>query len=128
MKSFFYIITIIASLTTSCAKKTDSKKAIDSIWVPRSYESSITVYSRENQFQENESGFNIFKNGTLKVKQNSGSCGTPPIDWEIVSGEWQIKNDTLLTLKRPIWSNKNYTQNYIIVKITEDSLFLKESY
>ena len=81
-----------------------------------------------NQFQENESGFNIFKNGTLKVKQNSGSCGTPPIDWEIVSGEWQIKNDTLLTLKRPIWSNKNYSQNYIIVKITEDSLFLKESY
>ena len=69
------------------ASFTDIKKDGDlllQVWTYERFKNETITYESHIKFPKNVHGMQFKENGVLKVKQNTGWCGTPPIQYETV--------------------------------------------
>jgi hypothetical protein len=116
---------ILISLVISCSRgnRTDLN-SIEGVWVWKKSIEEIRVYTAVNYFDEDRGGIQFLKNGELRVKQNIGWCGTPPVTYETVRGTWNKTSDSTYKLEYPYWGGK-ITHDILIMKVTNSELQIK---
>lgn len=120
-----YQIILPASLLLSCTDRNNDREAtIERVWQFDTYSDSISFYKRAGNIDENEYGFQFLSDGKLKVRQNVGWCGTPPITYETVSGSWNKMSDSTIRLDYPYWGGK-IVEDLMIIKISNTALQTK---
>ncbi len=62
-----------------------------------------TYYKKAVNLLENEAGYTFKKEVVLVVRQNAGSCGTPPISYADYKGTWVLESKNILKLTYPFW-------------------------
>lgn len=123
MRKYIYILISILFLTSFSGIESD-KNFLFQVWTYESSNREKVVLKSNIKFQKNEPGMEFKENGILKVKQNIGWCGTPPIRYEIVEGTWTIDKDSTLYLEYKNW-NGIVSQKSKIIKLTSDELILQ---
>jgi hypothetical protein len=123
IKHIFGII-LFSILSTSCINESNQ---LYQTWVPVEYKNDSAIYESKWDFDENKSGIEFNSDGTLKYKRNGSYCGTPPITYEIVSGNWNSISDSLLELniKPKSKYKKQLKDTFKIVEISKSKLVLK---
>ncbi|SEL99495.1 hypothetical protein SAMN04487910_3844 [Aquimarina amphilecti] len=96
-------------------------------WIYNYYQNGNLIYKSKRKFKKDKSGIEFKENGTIIRKQNSGWCGTPPINFEIVSGTWKNVSDSLIKIEYKDWSGiRNDTLQ--IIELSKSKLILKPIY
>ncbi|WP_298545885.1 hypothetical protein [uncultured Aquimarina sp.] len=129
MKIPNYILILILFGVFSSFQGSESKSSdfLFQKWVYKDYQNENLVYESKRKFKKDKSGFEFISNGTIIRKQNSGWCGTPPIDYEIVSGTWKNISDSVLEIKYKYWGGLA-KDTLKIVELTKSKLILKPIY
>lgn len=123
MRKYIYIFICILFLTSFSGIESD-ENFLFQVWTYESSNREKVVLKSKTKFQKNEPGIEFKENGILKVKQNNGWWGTPPISYEIVEGTWTIDKDSILYLEYKNW-NGIVSQKSKIIKLTSDELILQ---
>ncbi|MEL1243106.1 hypothetical protein AAEO56_02435 [Flavobacterium sp. DGU11] len=76
------------------------------------------------KFKKNDGGYKFGKNGVLTVKQNSGWCGTSPIDYEIVEGTWKVVNDSVIHVEHKYWGG-TISEDLHIISLSKSEMAFK---
>ena len=98
--------------------------SIEKVWQWSKYSDSTYFYKVSNDIDQTEGGFQFLNDGKLKVRQNIGWCGTPPISYETVLGSWNKISDNTIRLNYPYWGGK-IVEDILIVKISNSELQFK---
>ena len=129
MKILNYIVIFSLFLAFTSFQINESKTSdfLYQKWVYKDYQNGNMIYESKRKFKKDKSGIEFKENGTITLKQNSGWCGTPPIDFEIVSGTWKNISDSLLEIEYKDWSGikKDTLQ---IIELSKSELTLKPIY
>ena len=106
MKTLKYISILLLFVVFASFQITVSKTSsfLYQKWIYKDYQNGNLVYESKRKFKKDKSGIEFKENGTVIRKQNSGWCGTPPIDFEIVSGTWKNISDSLIEVECKDWS------------------------
>jgi hypothetical protein len=116
--TFIFIITLV-----SCEKNNqiieDPNNLLIGNWTDVSYEDGKRTFSRSNNLPENKYGISFKINGDYK-ENSSGWCGTPPLSYFIIDGDYQME-DNLISI-----SKGNVSQEWRIMSLSDTSLVLKK--
>ena len=104
--------------------QSDNEKMIIGIWVFHNHENQISAYKKKKKFDNKEGGIEFKENGLLIKRQNSGWCGTPPIDYGNFDGTWESTSDSTLTIRYKYWGGEA-EQDLLIKKLTKTELHFK---
>ncbi|MDW5289627.1 hypothetical protein [Formosa sp. PL04] len=120
--AIFSLIVIFSSFQITSLKTSD---LLFQKWVYEGYQNGNLLYESQLDFTEDKAGIEFKNNGTLSLKQNSGSCGTPPITYKTISGTWKNISDSILEIEYKNWSGltKDTLQ---IVNVSKTKLTLKQ--
>ena len=115
---FIFIITLV-----SCEKNNQIVENPNNLlignWTDVSYEDGKRTFSRSNILPENNYGISFKINGDYK-ENSSGWCGTPPISYFIIDGDYQLE-DSLITIYKG-----NVSQEWRIIFLSDTTLVLKK--
>jgi len=123
MKNLVLTLVFAIVLSFSCEKeqvKIDPDNLILGTWVYSEYEDDAAVYTRDDEFADNQC-YRFNADGTLVERKNSGWCGTPPITYGDYEGTWTVINDTLISVSSDSWAGK-LTYKLDIEEISPTSL------
>ena len=102
-------------------------KQLTGFWVTPSYDNLIT-YQKANQFIEtsthNGRGIHFLENEQLIVRQNAGWCGTPPVTYENVNGNWEKLAENQLKISYSNWMGR-VTEIWKIEELTNEELTIE---
>lgn len=87
-------------------------------WTNAIYENETTSFSRANELPKDNYGISFKVDGSL-VEKTSGWCGTPPLSFFNLEGNYQLK-DSLITIFMD-----NYSYAWRIISLTETNLVVK---
>ncbi|CAF1324172.1 unnamed protein product, partial [Didymodactylos carnosus] len=93
-------------LSTSGDKGDDNILPIVGTWTLP----SDGYHTRSNALLSNKSGYEFKSDGKFIQRENVGWCGTPPITYGNYDGQWNVINETMLTISSSDWKGY-YTQN-----------------
>jgi hypothetical protein len=124
MKIYKFILGVFTVLLLVSFSGSNDKISLEKVWVYDSYEDGTYTYISKKKFDKDKSGYEFMKDSIIKVRQNSGWCGTPPIDYEIVRGKWSMASDSILRIEHPVLGSKT-TLKLKILKLTQKELVLK---
>ena len=96
-------------------------------WIYEGYENGNQIYESKLKFEKDKPAIEFKQDGTIQKKQNSGWCGTPPIDYEIVSGSWKSISDSLLEIEYKNWIGQ-VKDTIQIIALSKSKLILKPVY
>ena len=96
-------------------------------WIYVNYQNGNQIYESKRKFEKDKPAIEFKENGTILKKQNSGSCGTPPIDYEIVSGTWKSISDSLIELEYQNWRGQ-VKDTLQIIALSKSKLIIKPVY
>ncbi len=105
MKKTCLPILFLMIMVAGCSKdeiKIDPDNLLIGVWNYSEYRDNSSVFTRNDQFIDNHC-YKFNSDGTMTERQNSGSCGTPPINYADYSGSWTILNDTLIQITVGYW-------------------------
>jgi hypothetical protein len=126
MKALNYISILLLFVDFTSFQTSESKIAdfLYQKWVYNDSQNGNLIYESKRNFNKSKSGIEFKEDGTLMRKQNSGWCGTPPIEFETVSGTWNYISDSIIEIEFKDWSGfrKDTLQ---VIELTEFKLTLK---
>lgn len=122
--SFLILFLVFTSFQITKAKTTDF---LFQKWVYVNYKNGNLIYESKSKFEKDKPAIEFNENGTIEKKQNSGWCGTPPIDYEIVSGTWKSISDSLIELEYKDWRGP-VKDTLKILALSKSKLVLKPVY
>jgi hypothetical protein len=81
------------------------------VWEYNSYEqltdsTYAEVYRRVDRIADDEAGITFKNNGVFLSKQNSGSCGTPPISYAEYDGKFNIGGESVIDIDSKYWGGR----------------------
>jgi hypothetical protein len=119
------LIIVIAALNMQ-SKPVESKDFSDKFWVHDHYnpDDGISTYIAKKSFDNEKGGLQFLKNNKLRKRQNEGWCGTPPISYEEVQGDWKKLSDSLIEIRYKNWSGK-LIDTIKIISLTDKELIIK---
>jgi hypothetical protein len=94
------------------------------VWQWDRYIDSTYCYRRGSDIESDKGGYQFLSDGRLKVRQNLGWCGTPPISYETALGLWNKTSDSTMRLEYPYWGGK-IIDDILIVKISSSELQIR---
>lgn len=122
MKYRIFLILCVAVLLSSFkTSQSPDLTQLEGIWIYKSFGNEIHTCQKVRKFPKDEGGYKFEKNGVLKVKQNSGWCGTLPISYETVKGKWEKVNDSVIHTEYPYWGG-HIEQNFHIISLNRSEL------
>ncbi len=101
------------------------EKDITATWVYSTTQNGVSVYVKQERFDDQKSGLQFKEDGVFTICRNQSTCGTPPIQYQNFHGKWTMSSDSILTTSYRYFNNKTIESNWKLVKVTQDSLFLK---
>ena len=121
MKPIFFLFCVV--LLSSCQNNEiiiDKDNLLIGTWTEPVYNDEITTYKRSNALPKEAYGISFNSSGDFK-ERTSGFCGTPPLTFFNVDGNFQLEN-TLISI-----STQSYPSNYAlrIISLTEEELVVK---
>lgn len=120
MKNIIFLIGF--ALFFSCEENNvevlDKDNLLIGNWTNAVYKNEKTTFSRVNSLPKDNYGFSFQKNGAY-LENTSGWCGTPPISFFNVEGNYQLENNLITIFKQ------NRAIAYRIVSLTETNLVLE---
>mgnify|MGYP000244680264 CR=1 FL=1 len=121
MKPIFFLFCVV--LLSSCQNNEiiiDKDNLLIGTWTEPVYNDEITTYKRSNALPKEAYGISFNSSGDFK-ERTSGFCGTPPLTFFNVDGNFQLEN-TLISI-----STQSYPSNYAlrIILLTEEELVVK---
>ncbi len=124
-----YISILLLAIFFASFQKDESTKFDFLIqkWVYKNYEKGKFIYESNRKFKKDKAGIEFKENGTIIKQQNSGWCGTPPIEYENVTGTWKKISDSLIVLEYKNWAGSN-KDTMKIIEISKSKLTLKWIY
>lgn len=125
--NYIAILTLFAVFTSFQVTESKTSDFLFQKWIYEDYKNGNLIYESKRNFKKGRPGIEFTSNGTITRKQNSGWCGTPPIDFEIVSGTWKNISDSVVEIEYKYWGGlaKDTLQ---IVELTKSKLILKPIY
>ncbi len=129
MKILYYIslLCLFSGFTSFQITEFKTDHLLFQKWVYVDYKNGKVIYQSNRTFKKDEPGIEFKSNGTISQKQNSGWCGTPPINYEIVSGTWKNISKSILEIEYPYWGGVK-KDTLRIIKLTKSKLILKPIY
>ena len=125
MKLYKSILAVFTVLLLISFSNSNEDISLEKIWVFDSCDNYSCTYINKKEFDKYRIGYEFKKDGIIKVRQNMGSCGTPPIYYEIVEGKWNMASDSIITIVHSSWKGKTRTELKML-KLTENKLVLKD--
>ena len=95
MKNLLFTF-VLCLLTSSFIAQNDLSAFHEQYLIPIANKNGIIVYNTENNFINNLPGIVFHEDGSLTKRQNSGWCGTPPINYSEFKGNWKYNSATNL--------------------------------
>lgn len=71
---------------------------LNKVWTFEKGERNISFHRAKRKFDKSKFSFQLLEGGKLKIQQ-SGWCGTPPIEYEVVEGTWEKISDSVYILR-----------------------------
>lgn len=126
MKNLFatLIIVLFSLGSTSFTPVDENSNNIIATWVYSDYNNGIIEYVRAKKFKQNKPGIEFQKDGKLRKRQNSGWCGTPPINYKNETGYWKFNPDSTLSINYTYWGGK-MQEDWQIIEISPEILKIK---
>lgn len=125
--NFLFIPIIIASSINSALlnlAEIDETDKIVGTWVYQRNDYNKREYSKNKKLKKKKSGFTFSSNGSLTVREYSGSCcGCPPGEYYNYNGTWDRLTDS--TLKVNYFDNKPNSETLLIINLTDTKLNMK---
>ncbi len=118
----FYILLFIP-LFFSCETNkiiVDADNLLAGNWSNVTYENETTTFKRVTSLEENAPGISFIKNGEF-IERTSGWCGTPPLTFYNINGDWELENSVLKITTDSYLNNYNWR----IISLTEEELIVK---
>ncbi len=111
---------IILSCNTNENDSLENDNLLIGNWAKPIYKKEIITFKRVTNFPKEEYGIS-FDNESNFIEQTSGWCGTPPLTFFTIKGNYQLKN-MLINI-----STNSFPENYTwkIENITNDQLVVK---
>ena len=123
---YIFILTITIGLAIFLSSATVKVRSpLVKVWVLDKIEFNGVTYVHKKSFDKNKDGIEFKANGVVRIKQNTSWCGTPPIDFETVRGQWRQMNDSIIHLEHPYWGG-SMSKDIQITKLTTDHLTIRE--
>lgn len=116
------IIMILA--ISACNEEAANRPSEDLIignWSHIEYQDSIITLERVSKLPEDEYGISFHEKGELTEWKNSGWCGTPPISYGQFTGNWELKNDSVVSIEAEYWGG-TMIMEWKIVHIDQQQL------
>ena len=98
----------------------DSGNLLLGYWTNAVYNSEITTFKRANKLPDAEYGVSFQKNGIF-IKRTSGWCGTPPLVFYNVEGNFSLKSKLIKVTSQGFPTNFNWK----IISLDENKLVVK---
>ena len=73
-------------------------------WIYQDFQNDKIIYESKLKFDKNKSGIEFYQNKTITLHQNIGWCGTPPIEYETIKGNWSSISDSLIEIEYKNWN------------------------
>lgn len=122
--SILFLFSLFTSFNSIDIQNSD---ALFQKWVYKEYDNGNQIFESKLKFDADKSGIEFKKNGQITKHQNSGWCGTPPIDYELASGTWENISDSVLVLQYKTW--RGLTKDTLqIIELSKSKLTLKKFY
>lgn len=123
MKLRIILFVCIATAFFSCESneiEIDTNNLLYGSWVSPVYDTETTTFKRGANLPKEAYGVSFSKDGVFKEK-TSGWCGTPPLTFFEIEGNFQLEN-TLISI-----STQSYPTNYAwrIISLTKEELVIK---
>lgn len=101
------------------------EKYITATWVYSTTQNSVSVYVKQARFDYQKSGLQFKEDGAFTIRRNESDCGTPPIQYQNFHGKWTMSSDSVITTSYRYFNNKSIARKWKVVKVTQDSLLLR---
>ncbi|MCL7762159.1 hypothetical protein MPF19_01940 [Polaribacter sp. Z014] len=98
----------------------ESDNLLIGFWVAPIYDGETITFTRTNSLPDDAYGISFTQNGDF-IEHTSGWCGTPPLTFFNIEGDFQLEN-TLISI-----STQSYPTNYAwrIISLTDTELVVK---
>lgn len=120
MQNPIYILVFILTLSFF-----NPEKYITATWVYSTTQNSVSVYVKQERFDDQKSGLQFKEDGAFTIRRNESDCGTPPIQYQNFHGKWTMSSDSVITTSYRYFKNKSIARKWKVVKVTQDSLLLR---
>ena len=126
MKLLSYVLILLILPVTGAFDSAENKETgiLFQKWVFVDSNEEGGRYESRPQWQEDQSGMEFMKDGTMVIRQNAGWCGTPPITYSNFSGTWTKISKTELALEHEYWGG-TIKSTLTIVKLNKKELLVK---
>lgn len=118
---------LFLAILFSCEEKEQIIENADNLlignWVNAVYKDDKTTFSRSNSLPKENYGISFKTNGDYKEK-TSGWCGTPPLSYFIIDGEYDLK-EGLITISRESYPS---VFSWRIISLTETNLVVEREF
>ncbi|WP_445710696.1 hypothetical protein [Flavobacterium sp.] len=127
MKKYIIIVAFFTVLSSFNKTESEISPFLFQNWIYENYQNGDQSFISKDRFQKDKSGIAFKENGTIVKRQNSGWCGTPPIDYVNVNGTWKEISESLLEIQYESWNGRN-VDTIQIVEISKNKLVLRHIY
>ena len=87
-------------------------------------DSTLDIYEKVDEFDQAQGGFTFAQNGVFYLR-SFGECGTPPLAYYDVEGEWELIDDSLFRITYFAgWSETIGIYTIEIVSFSENELHI----
>ncbi len=87
-------------------------------------DSTRDIYEKVDEFDQAQGGFTFAQNGVFYLR-SFGFCGTPPVAYYDVEGEWELIDDSLFRITySEDWFETNSINTIEIVSLSENELHI----
>ena len=124
------IILLFMLSFTGCKEKqiVDPDNLLLGTWVNVSYgtQNGVTLitYQRNNNLDNQNSGYIFYNSGKITDRSVVGRCGTPPLSYSDFEGRWIFENN-IVTISVVDWLKLPRTNRYSIESLDSKMLVLK---
>lgn len=123
MQFKYLLILLFTTLFFSCETNKiirDSDHLLVGNWSNSTYENETIIFKKVTFLEENTPGISFIENREF-IERTSGWCGTPPLTFYDISGNWEL-NNSILKITTDSYLN-NY--NWRIISLTKEELVIK---
>jgi hypothetical protein len=117
-------IILYIAILSSCINREENSNNIEGMWVRGKYSDPDITFMKTDSLTLNNLGFELGMNNHLTRVQPVGGCGTEPIDFEKVDGQWGKISDTTFYIEYDFWQGKG-KDIYYIKKLNQNSMILE---
>lgn len=100
----------------------DDSNPLIGFWSEPIYAETTTTFKRVNSLPEDTYGISFQNKNILLENKNAGWCGTPPITYSSVKGNWS-KNNSIISMSSPFWGGV-YDSKWKLISVDEHELVI----